>query len=123
MKSGLIFLTLASVLTMIISSCKTQDKIDQQVDDILKQLTLEEKISLIHGNTFFTTPAIPRLGIPALHLSDGPNGIREEMSPHDWSVANCKNDAVAYFPCLTAWPPHGILNWQQISEKYLLKKP
>lgn len=109
MKSKLILLTLASILTMIISSCKTQENIDQQVDDLLKQLTLEEKISLIHGNTFFTTPAIPRLGIPALHLSDGPNGIREEMSPHDWSVANCKNDAVAYFPCLTAlastWNP------------------
>jgi beta-glucosidase len=109
MKSKLILLTLASVITMIISSCKTQENIDQQVDDLLKQLTLEEKISLIHGNTFFTTPAIPRLGIPALHLSDGPNGIREEMSPHDWSVANCKNDAVAYFPCLTAlastWNP------------------
>ncbi|MBK7215346.1 MAG: glycoside hydrolase family 3 C-terminal domain-containing protein [Bacteroidales bacterium] len=103
MKSSISLLILICIAMIAVNSCKTEEEnIDQRVEKLLSQLTLEEKVSLIHGNTFFTTPAIPRLGIPALHLSDGPCGIREEMNPHDWNVANATNDAVSYFPSLVA---------------------
>ena len=46
------------------------------VDDLLEQLTLEEKVSLTAGKDFWHTVAVPRLKIPAIRLSDGPNGIR-----------------------------------------------
>ncbi|THX95437.1 hypothetical protein D6D03_09225 [Aureobasidium pullulans] len=42
----------------------------------LAQLTLEEKVSLLSGADFWHTRSIPRLNIPSLRLSDGPNGVR-----------------------------------------------
>ncbi|KAH6653801.1 beta-glucosidase precursor [Truncatella angustata] len=46
------------------------------VESILKQLTLDEKVSLLAGRDFWHTVAVPRLGVPSIRLSDGPNGIR-----------------------------------------------
>jgi beta-glucosidase len=55
-----------------------------RVDKILSQMTLEEKIALLHGGTEAspsgvgqagTWPGLPRLGIPSLRLCDGPPGI------------------------------------------------
>lgn len=50
--------------------------IEQRVDDLLMRLTLREKVSLMAGAGTFTTKGIERLGIPALQLADGPNGVR-----------------------------------------------
>jgi beta-glucosidase len=49
---------------------------NQQVEALLNQMTLEEKISLAAGATFWTTVPVERLGIPALKVTDGPNGAR-----------------------------------------------
>jgi beta-glucosidase len=55
-----------------------------RVDKLLSQMTLEEKIALIHGGSEAqpsgvgqagTWPGLPRLGIPSLRLTDGPPGI------------------------------------------------
>lgn len=39
---------------------------------LLKALTLEEKIRMIHGDGLFRSGDVKRLGIPALKMSDGP---------------------------------------------------
>lgn len=94
---------LAVAVLLSLLACKTpNDAGDKKIEDLIAQMTLEEKISLIHGNTYFTTPAIERLGIPVLNLSDGPCGVREENNPSDWGSANWTNDSTAYFPSLTA---------------------
>ncbi len=48
----------------------------RNIDDILAQLTLEEKASLTAGSDMWSTVAIERLGVPALKMTDGPNGAR-----------------------------------------------
>ena len=49
--------------------------VENRVEDLLSRMTLKEKIAMLGGTGFTTTP-IPRLGIPALKMSDGPLGVR-----------------------------------------------
>ncbi|HYK25951.1 MAG TPA: glycoside hydrolase family 3 C-terminal domain-containing protein [Steroidobacteraceae bacterium] len=50
--------------------------LEARVSDLLGRLTLDEKIALMAGGSSFGTAPVPRLGIPSLHFSDGPNGVR-----------------------------------------------
>jgi beta-glucosidase len=51
--------------------------VERRVDSILTKMTLEEKVEIIGGiNDFYTRP-VPRLGIPALKMSDGPMGVHD----------------------------------------------
>ncbi|NVO30408.1 glycoside hydrolase family 3 C-terminal domain-containing protein [Hymenobacter lapidiphilus] len=70
---------------------------ETQVDSLLRLLTLEEKLALIHANSSFTSGGVPRLSIPELKMSDGPHGVRVEFG-RDWEVDKDANDAGTYLP-------------------------
>ena len=53
--------------------------VERRVDELLSQLSLEEKVSLLGGTGFETRP-IERLGIPSLRMTDGPVGVRNGTS-------------------------------------------
>ncbi|HKY53971.1 MAG TPA: glycoside hydrolase family 3 C-terminal domain-containing protein, partial [Anaerolineales bacterium] len=47
-----------------------------RIDELLSQMTLEEKISMLAGADLWHSVAVPRLGIPQFKVTDGPNGAR-----------------------------------------------
>jgi beta-glucosidase len=71
---------------------------DAKIDKLVAQMTLEEKIGMLHGNSMFSTGGVKRLGIPELKMADGPLGVREEISRDNWSAAGWDNDFATYYP-------------------------
>ncbi len=108
----------AVLASLIILSCKNDDKnspvekseptayegkaigseYDRKIDSLISQMTLEEKVGMLHGNSMFATGAVERLGIPELKIADGPLGVREEISRNSWAPAGWDNDFATYYP-------------------------
>lgn len=116
MKKGII-LAFAAVLCCACCGPKTNmavylddsKPLEQRVEDALRRLTLEEKVALCHAQSKFSSPGVPRLGIPELWMNDGPFGVRAEILYNSWEVAGNNNDSCTAFPALTAlassWDP------------------
>ncbi|HIW66470.1 MAG TPA: glycoside hydrolase family 3 C-terminal domain-containing protein [Candidatus Alistipes intestinipullorum] len=83
--------------------------IEARIDDALQRLTLEEKVALCHAQSKFSSPGVPRLGIPELWMNDGPFGVRGEVLYNSWENADTNNDFCTAFPALTVlaatWDP------------------
>ena len=73
------------------------------IQQIISELTLEEKAGLCSGGDFWHTKAVERLGIPAVMVSDGPHGLRKQDLEGDHLGINDSIRAVC-FPaaCATA---------------------
>jgi beta-glucosidase len=52
-------------------------EVEKRVEAILNKMTLEEKLTIIGGINDFYIQAIPRLGLTALRMSDGPLGVHD----------------------------------------------
>ena len=84
---------------------------EKEIDNIIKGMTLEEKIDMLHGKNMFSSAGIPRLGIADIEYADGPFGIREEMEPHSWNSAHLTTDSATFFPTGSALAATWSTEW------------
>ena len=112
---------------------KKRQPIDAKIDAVIKKLTLEEKIKMLHANSKFGSAGVERLGIPGLMTDDGPLGVREDVK-ENWSSANLTTDSATFFPNGSAlaatWNPslayrygHDIGEEARARKKYIILAP
>lgn len=105
MKHSSTSIILSAVLAIAIAagcsnSLSSQDRLtvnDKKINEIIAQMTLEEKVEMLHSKTNMSSEGVPRLGIQDIKYTDGPFGIREEngdgFRPLGWKL-----DSATYFP-------------------------
>ena len=94
--------TVKSKKTKVTTVKSLTSKYDVQIEKLIVQMTLEEKIGMLHGNSMFSTGGVKRLGIPELKMADGPLGVREEISRDSWAPAGLTDDFATYYPAAGA---------------------
>ena len=101
--------------------------IEERVEDALSRMTLEEKVAIIHAQSKFSSPGVPKLGIPDVWMTDGPHGIRPEVLWDEWDQAKWTNDSCVAYPALTClaatWNPElSYLYGKSIGEEARFRK-
>lgn len=103
MKCKIIVLSalLSLLVSCTVSNTANDTDIEEKVEYYLSQMTLEEKVGILHAQSKFSSRGVPRLGIPELWTTDGPHGIRAEMLWDEWDQAGWTNDSITAFPALS----------------------
>ena len=98
----LFFLIATCLLAFACSTQQTpQEKLtahDAEINAIIAQMTLEEKVEMLHSKTNMSSAGVERLGIADMNYADGPFGIREEGQPNGFMSAGWTLDSATYFP-------------------------
>ncbi|WP_079912310.1 glycoside hydrolase family 3 C-terminal domain-containing protein [Paenibacillus sp. 32352] len=66
------------------------------IEELIGQMTVEEKIRLLAGATFWSTEAIERLSIPSIVLTDGPHGVRLSTGTEPGEMLSHTKSATAF---------------------------
>ena len=91
---------LAGVLFPACNQPASDNKItdpEAHIESLISQMTLEEKVNMIHASSSFTSGGVERLGVPELAMSDGPHGVRHEHG-RDWAKDEDAEDSGTYLP-------------------------
>ena len=76
--------------------------------EIIAKLNLEQKCALLSGAGTFTTRGCPKVGVPSITLSDGPNGVRKQAGAADHLGLNPSMPATCFPTAATvacSWDP------------------
>ena len=79
-----------------------------EIEKILNQMTLEDKIALCSGANFWQTKKYEQYGIPSLFMCDGPHGLRKQEDTTDMLGVNKSRPATCFPAEVTSagsWDP------------------
>ncbi|MBQ1618724.1 MAG: glycoside hydrolase family 3 C-terminal domain-containing protein [Bacteroidales bacterium] len=71
---------------------------DAAIDEFIAQMSLDEKVNMLHSKTNMSSAGVERLGIADMNYADGPFGIREEGQPNGFMSAGWTLDSATFFP-------------------------
>lgn len=81
----------------------------ERIESLISEMTLDEKLGMLHGDNVYDTKGVERLGIPPFRFSDGPMGVRGEFDRETCGYVEHTDDLATSFPCITAvaatWNP------------------
>ena len=78
------------------------------IEKILQQMTLEDRIALCSGENFWETKKYEKYGIPSLFMCDGPHGLRKQENVADMLGINESRKATCFPAEVTtagSWDP------------------
>ncbi len=75
---------------------KGSEEFFMDIQQIISQMTLEEKAALCQGRSSWFTRAVERLGVPEMMMSDGPHGLRKQDLEKENGGVNDAIKAVCY---------------------------
>src|SRR5205807_4981597 len=61
---------------------------ETNIQELISEMTLEEKIALTIGRDFWSSNGVERLGIAPIALNDGPHGVRKPAKGSDLGIGN-----------------------------------
>lgn len=70
---------------------------DTKINDLIAQMSLEEKVEMLHSKTIMSSEGVPRLGIQDIKYADGPFAVREELGD-GFQPLNWTTDSATYYP-------------------------
>lgn len=77
------------------------------IEKLLRELSVEEKVALVSGTDFMFTNPIPKLNIPSLCMADGPHGLRKQTGTQDNGIS--QSEPATAFPAAvttaSSWNP------------------
>jgi len=118
LKKGIVLLVLAFIVGCGMKSQKEGENVKSKIDSLIAKMTLKQKIHMLHGNSFFTSGGVEELGIPEMHYTDGPFGVREELHANSWQPLGLTTDSATYLPTGSAlgatWNPELALSYGKV---------
>lgn len=85
-----------------------EDRIMKNIKEIITKMSLEDKIRLCSGATFWESKEMEQYGIPSFFMSDGPHGLRTQKGEADHLGIN-NSEKSTCFPTASAsaasWNP------------------
>jgi Beta-glucosidase-related glycosidases len=89
---------LTHIIIHLIYKNTVREMILMDIEQILKELTLEEKAALCMGADVWCTLEIKRLNLPSVRTADGPHGLRKQFQAEENNVSVNRSTPATCFP-------------------------